>query len=188
MESDQVFLSGLDVFGSVVHRVGDDAWDSASPCEGWTARDVVGHVVGVLDMGNAILRGEPPEWSAGGRPGDVVGDDPVGRWDSASATARASLVDVDLDRVLDSPMGPRPIRQGLAFPAMDLHLHAWDLGRAAGIDVEVAAEVQEFTRNLLAPMPLEMFRSATIFGPEQPAPEDATPTEVFVAWTGRTPR
>lgn len=188
MESDEVFLSGLDVFGSVLHRVGDDAWDSASPCEGWTARDVVGHVVGVLDMGNAILRGEPPEWSSGGRPRDVVGDDPVGSWDSACATARASLVGVDLDRVVESPMGARPIQQGLAFPAMDLHLHAWDLGRAAGIDVEVAPEVQEFTRTLLAPMPEEMFRSATIFGPEQPAPEDATLTEAFVAWTGRTPR
>lgn len=187
MESHEVFLSGLDIFDSVVHRVGNDAWDQSSPCEGWTARDVVGHIVGVLDMGNAILRGDEPDWS-GGQPRDVVGEDPVGRWDGASATARTSLDGVDLDRVLDSPMGPRPIRQGLSFPAMDLHLHAWDLGRAAGIGVDIAPEVQQFTRDLLATMPEELYRSANVFGPEQPPPADATPTEAFMAWTGRIPR
>ena len=187
MDSDEVFLTGLDVFGAVVHDVGDDAWGSPSPCQGWTARDVVGHIVGVLDAGNAILRGDKPEWS-GGQPSDVVGDDPVGRWDSASAKARASLVSVDLDRVVESPMGARTIRQGLAFPGLHLHLHAWDLGRATGIEVEVAPEVQEFTRTTLSPMPEQMVRSAGVFGPEQPAPEDPTPTEAFMAWTGRTPR
>jgi len=189
MESDAVFLSGLDVFGSVLHQVGDDAWENDSPCAGWTARDVAGHIVGVLDAGNAILRGDSPDWSGGPEhPRDVVGDDPVGRYDSASATARASLVGVDLDQVLDSPRGPRPIREGLSFPAMDLHLHAWDLGRAAGVEVEIAPEVQEFTRACLAPIPEEVFRSSGIFGPEQPVPKNATPTEAFVAWTGRQPR
>lgn len=189
MDSDEVFLSGLDVFGSVVKQVADDAWDNESPCEGWTARDVVGHIVGVLDVGNMILRGEKPDWSgAPERPRDIVGDDPVGRFERASETARASLVGVDLDQVLDSPRGPRPIREGLSFPAMDLHVHAWDLGRAAGIAVEIAPEVQEFTRACLAPMPEEVFRSSGIFGPEQPVPENATQTEAFLAWTGRRVR
>lgn len=31
MDSDEVFLTGLDVFGSVIHQLGDDAWDSYSP-------------------------------------------------------------------------------------------------------------------------------------------------------------
>lgn len=187
MDSDEVFLTGLDTFGAVVHRVTGDAWDSPSPCPGWTARDVAGHMVGVLDAGSAILRGEEPQWNLD-RPGEVVGDDPVGRWDSASATVRAALVGVDLDRVVDSPMGPRPIGQGLAFPALDLHVHAWDLGRAVGVDVEIAPEVQEFVRATLAPMPSEMVRSEAVFGPEQPVPQDATPTEAFIAWTGRVTR
>lgn len=162
MDSDEVFPSGLDVFGSVLHQVDDEDRDSDPPCEGLTARDVTGHVVGVLDAGNAILRGEQPDWSGGSEhPGDVVGDDPVGRYDSASATARASLVGVDLEQVLDSPRGPRSIREG---------------------------QVQEFARDCLAPIPEEVFRSSGICGPEQPAPENALCTEAFVAWTGRRPR
>ncbi len=31
MDSDEVFLSSLGVFGAVLHQVGDDAWDSDSP-------------------------------------------------------------------------------------------------------------------------------------------------------------
>jgi len=31
MDSDEVFLTGLEVFGSVIHQLGDDAWDIDSP-------------------------------------------------------------------------------------------------------------------------------------------------------------
>lgn len=31
MDSDEVFLTGLDVFGSVIHQLGYDAWDSDAP-------------------------------------------------------------------------------------------------------------------------------------------------------------
>lgn len=190
MDSAEVFLSGLDVFDRVVQATPPEAWTADSPCAGWTALDVLGHVVGVLDVGNQILAGEKPDWSgAPEHPRDVVGPDPVGRWSAAAATARTSVQEVDdLDRVIDSPMGPRPIRDGLSFPAMDLHLHAWDLGRAVGVDVEVAPEVGEFARTALAEVPPEMMRSPGVFGPEVDPPADATPTELLMAWTGRVPR
>lgn len=33
-------------FTERVRGVGADAWDNPSPCEGWTARDVIGHLTG----------------------------------------------------------------------------------------------------------------------------------------------
>ena len=33
-------------FTDRVRAVPADAWDNPSPCEGWTARDVVGHLTG----------------------------------------------------------------------------------------------------------------------------------------------
>ncbi len=122
-------------------------------------------------------------------PGEVVGDDPVGRWDSQRQRHGPGLARrYHLDRVVDSAMGPRPIRAGLAFQALDLHVHAWDLDRAVGVDFEIVPEVQEFVRDTLAPMPPEMVRSEAVFGPERPVPEGTTPTEAFIAWTGRAPR
>ena len=32
-------------FTDTARRVPDDAWDSPAPCEGWVARDIVGHMV-----------------------------------------------------------------------------------------------------------------------------------------------
>jgi uncharacterized protein (TIGR03086 family) len=189
MDSDAVFLTGLDVFGRVVREVPADGWDAPSPCAGWTALDVLGHVVRILDVGNQILSGEPPDWSTPeGRPADLVGDDPVRRWEEGAARARTAMEGVDLEQVVESPMGPRSIREGLAFPGLDLHLHAWDLGRAVGVDVEIAPEVADFTHERIDPLPEEMKRSAGVFGPEVQAPADATPTEQLMAWTGRQVR
>lgn len=82
-----MFLSGLDVFGSVLHRVDDDAWDRVSPCQGWTARDLAGHVVAMLDMGNAILAGEPPTWprSSPGRSVSTESTRPSPTWSGGGA-------------------------------------------------------------------------------------------------------
>ena len=46
-------IYGMD---AVVQRVPVDAWDNGSPCEGWTARDVVGHQAGVLNGVAQIAR------------------------------------------------------------------------------------------------------------------------------------
>ncbi|HME46597.1 maleylpyruvate isomerase N-terminal domain-containing protein [Mycobacterium sp.] len=35
------FLGAVELFDSRVAAVSSDAWSSPSPCEGWTARDVV---------------------------------------------------------------------------------------------------------------------------------------------------
>ena len=50
-------------------------------------------------------------------------------------------------------------------------------------------DVIEFAHDFLDPIPTEMMRSTGgAFGPEVAAPAGATPTEGFVAWTGRDPR
>ncbi len=90
---------------------------------------------------------------------------------------------------MDTPMGPRTVADRLAFPAIDLWVHAWDIGHPAGIEVEVPADAIEFAHTYLDPFPEEMMRGAQgAFGPEVVAPADATPTEAFIAWTGRPPR
>jgi uncharacterized protein (TIGR03086 family) len=190
MTPDTAFLRGIDAFGAVVHAVPADAWDAPSPCAGWAALDVLGHVVRILDVGAVILSGEQPDWAEPpGRPAAVLGTaEPGARWDAAAAQAREAMVDVDLDRVVDSPRGPRPIGEGLSFPAIDLHVHAWDLGTAVGVDVALDPDLPAFAHAVIDPMPEEMKRSPGVFGPEVSVGDDASDTDRFLAWTGRTPR
>ena len=188
MDVDAVLLTGLETFGSVLEQVGPDDWDKPSPCSAWTARGVTGHVLTVLDSAALTLRGESFDWGSALSPETVAQDDPVGLFRERSAAARAALSEADLSQVVETPMGEMPVSKRLAFPAMDLHLHAWDLGRTIGAAVEIPTEVAEFVHAALDPLPENMMRSEGVFGAEVPAPADATPTEALMAWTGRQPR
>jgi uncharacterized protein (TIGR03086 family) len=188
MEVTEVMLTGLDTFGSVLEQVKPDDWDKSSPCGSWNARAVVGHVLTGLDSAATTMRGEDYDWGSAPEPVNVPGDDPLRVFEDRKQAAVNGLKETDLDEVMETPMGPMPVRKRLAFPAMDLHLHAWDLGRAIGVDVEIPADVGAFTHAALDPLPQEMVRSEGVFGPEVSAPADATPTEALVAWAGRTPR
>ncbi len=187
--SDAVFLSGLDLFGSVVDRMPPNAWSEASPCDGWTALDVLGHLGSAIGFGVAILEGRTYEWPTFDRPADLVVGAPAAYWAAIATPARAAVEGADLEATRETPMGVRTVGEGLAFPAIDLFVHAWDIGRAGGIGVEVPDDVIAFAHGYIDPLPEERVRGAgRAFGPPVVAPADATPTESFIAWTGRSPR
>ncbi len=189
--SDVVFDDGLDAFTAVVEQLGPQDWARSSPCEGWTALDVLGHLGSSIQMGVSVLKGEEPTFPEADRPADLVdaGTPPADYWRSVAERARAALAGADLDLVMDTPMGRSTVADRLAFPAIDLYVHAWDIGRAAGIPVEVPADVIEFAHGHIDPIPQEKVRGAQgAFGPEVEAPPGATATEAFMAWTGRRPR
>lgn len=185
----EVFDAGLDFFGAVVDRLGPADWEAPSPNAGWTARDTLGHLGTSLRMGISVMRGEQPTWPDVAAPGDLVEGDPAVWWAAIAAECRAALAGADLDLVMDTPMGPRTVADRLAFPAIDLYVHAWDIACAAGFTVEIPDSVIAFTHDYIDPIPDDMVRGASgAFGPAVTPPSDASPTEAFVAWTGRTPR
>jgi uncharacterized protein (TIGR03086 family) len=189
LRSDEVFLSGLEVFDGVVDAVAEGDWDRPSPCEGWSALDVLGHLGSAVNFGVHALRGEDYTWPEVQRPADLVDGPPAQWWSAISAAAREAVPAADLDLVMDTPMGPRTVADRLAFPAIDLYVHAWDIARATGRDVTIPTEVVEFAHSYIDPFPDEMMRGAKgAFGAEVDPPDDATDTERFIAWTGRSPR
>jgi trehalose 6-phosphate phosphatase len=142
-----------------------------------------------MRMGLSVLRGEQPSWPQVDRPAELVEGDPAEVWHGLVEQCRAALEGADLDTVMDTPMGPSTVRQRLAFPAIDLYVHAWDIGQAAGLPVTIPDDAIEFAHHYLDSVPTERMRGdGGAFGAEVEAPADATPTERFIAWTGRAPR
>ena len=187
--SDVIFDSGLTLFGEVIDRVAADDWDRPSACEGWTALDVLGHLGSSINMGISVLEGRQPTWPDVSRPADNVDGEPGAYWEAISARARGALVGADLDLEMDTPMGRSTVATRLAFPAIDLYVHAWDIGHPLGIDVEIPQHVIDFTHHYIDPFPADKVRGeGGAFAAEVEAPADATPTERFMAWTGRPPR
>ncbi len=101
--------------------------------------------------------------------------------------ARDVIRNADLARVMETPLG-RTVADDLAIPVIDLYVHAWDLGAAVGIAVEIPADVIDFAHAYVDPLPHEMVRGDNrAFGPQIRVPASATPTERLIAWTGRRP-
>lgn len=185
---DTVYVEGHGFFSASVALFRDPDWQRPSPCSGWTALDVLGHVGTATGFGTELLRGEQPVWSPGNPPGASVEGDPRTWWDTLVTPALQAVAGVDLTMVVESPVGRRAIGDGLSYPALDLFIHAWDLARSLGRDVVIPPEVIEFAHDVFRPIPSHQMRSPRVFADVLAAPPDATPTEAFIAWTGRDPR
>ena len=117
-------------FTALVENVGDDAWEHPSPCEGWVARDVVGHLVEWV-----------PEffferWPAATETDPSGGVDPLVAWRALAEAIETALADdVVAQKVADTPMGPLTFEAAVDMICTpDVILHGWDLARATGLD------------------------------------------------------
>lgn len=185
-----VLAEAIAAMGGQVALTTEEQWDRASPCAGWTAADVVRHVVGTLTKTAEVLRGaayggEPRDPAGAGAGGDDAGSDPRVAWAVAAAEAERLLPLADPAAVVGTPRGALPTSAAIALPASDLAVHAWDLAAAGGREIELPAALLEHVRAIAESIPPQALRSPGLFGPELPAPEGASPTEALMAWLGR---
>ncbi|MGI8446202.1 MAG: TIGR03086 family metal-binding protein [Streptosporangiaceae bacterium] len=186
-QPDTAFLQGLDFFSGAAAELDDPVWYLACPCQDWRALDVLGHVGQATRFGTLLLQGAQPAWAPVEPPGAAVEGSPAKWWQELAEQARSSVAGADLSEIVDSPMGPRSIGEGLSFPALDLFVHGWDIGKSAGVDLELPAGAIEFARSVLEPLPAGQVRNPRVFAAEKPAPADASDSQAFIAWTGRDP-
>lgn len=162
---------------------GTKDWDAPAPVAGWTARDVVGHLVewlpGFLRAGAGVTLPPGPDAAA----------DPVGAW-RAHVTAVQNLLDDPgtPERVLSNPhLGEIPLDQAIdRFYTTDVFMHTWDLARATGQDEDLDPEHCAELHAGMAPME-EMLRASGQYGPAVPVPADADPRTRLIGFIGRDP-
>jgi uncharacterized protein (TIGR03086 family) len=112
---------------AVLDAVPADRWDRPSPCEGWTARDVVAHVV---DTQRELLTTHGAD--VGPRP-DLA--DPAAAFRAHTGAVQGLLTDELLDTGYDGFFGPTTVGATLEqFYVWDLVVHRWDVARATGGD------------------------------------------------------
>ncbi|HZP28114.1 MAG TPA: TIGR03086 family metal-binding protein [Acidimicrobiia bacterium] len=165
-----------------VEAVPADAWDAPAPCEGWVARDVVGHLVEW--MPSLIESG----WGVTVPPHPTVDDDPVAAWAAVDAAIRRWLADPALaTREADIFPGRYSFEQAVdTFCTGDLLVHTWDLARATGLDEML--DPDEVHRMFEAMQPMdEVLRASGHYGPRVPVAADADEQTKLIAFTGRRP-
>jgi uncharacterized protein (TIGR03086 family) len=166
-------------FDQTVRAVPGDRWGAQSPCENWTARDVVGHVVrNYRTMAAQATGGEADEMGPE--------EDPVEAWSGAYARMQELAHDpVALAHPVPGPGGPNPLEQAMGtLVSMDTHIHKWDLARSVGGDDTLDPEIVAMTFQILEPMDA-MIRRPGVFGPRLEPPAGADQQTALLYFLGR---
>ena len=178
-EISQRYQRNAEQFAATVAEVPPDRWEAASPCEGWTARDVVRHVIETTGMFLGFVERSLPE-------GPSVDDDPAGAFDNAWRAVQADLDDDErAAEEFEGMLGRRSFASAVdQFLAGDLVIHRWDLGTAAGLDVRLPDD--EIARAWKGYEELgDNVRRPGVFGAAVDVPGDADEQTRLLAYTGR---
>ena len=171
----QRYLDNAALFTDVVGAGG--TWSAPSPCEGWTAADVLAHVVdtqrGFLEQRGADL-GERPA----GSPEEV--------WTAHLDAVRNVLADEDfVTEEYDGYFGRTSVADTLAnFYGFDLVVHRWDLARALGRDSAFSEEEMDALETGMAGFGDALY-SEGVCKPALEVPVDAPRQERLLARMGR---
>jgi uncharacterized protein (TIGR03086 family) len=160
-ESLRLYTKAVYGFDHVIRLVPDNRWTRKSPCEGWTATDVLAHVLGGLEAVRLAAEiGEMPKKHS------KVGADPYA---SFAKSRDAVLTALDqpgvLHKMANTFFGPMPVDAFLPLMASDLTAHIWDLARATKVDERLDPALVKSATAITKTFPAEMVRSAGIFGP-----------------------
>ena len=177
------YTKALYGFDAVVQRVPVDRWDEASPCDGWSATDVVAHASGVVtavaEMARTGQVAMPQTPDAGG--------DPVGLWNAALDNVLDALDQPDtINRVGEYWFGATTIDDLVAFTTWDPLGHSWDLATAVGIDAHLSPDVAEASIAVIAAN-ADTLRSMKLMAAPVEVPSDAGAADRFLGLTGRNP-
>jgi uncharacterized protein (TIGR03086 family) len=170
------------VAGVFAERVeGARDWEAPAPVEGWTARDVVRHLVEWF----------PAFLSAGGIElprGPSVDADPVAAWHAHAGAVQALLDGPDAGQPFSHPVaGTHPLDGAIdRFYTSDVFMHTWDVARATGqddrLDPDLCAQLLEGMTQME-----DVIRASGQYGPAVPVPEDAPVQDRMIGFIGRDP-
>lgn len=178
---------GFTEFGQRVEYVSEEQWTAATPCADWNVRDLVNHLVSEHLWAPVLLKGSTVEEVGDRFDGDVVGRNPRGAWEAASAISQPAFHRPGvLDGTVDTTGGPIDAEEYGWQMTTDLTVHAWDLARGIGVVDRLDEELAGTLYERIAPV-ARSWQSSGVFAPPVPVPEDAPVQDRLVGLLGREP-
>ena len=150
--------------------------DATTPCDEWTVRDLLNHMLDTQNYFAGTARGEdvtPP----GPNPPNIVSADPRADFDRVRSDVTGAF---SQEGVIEKT-GPA---LGIAFS--DLLIHTWDLARATDQDATMPDGLAEASYKVIHGKFTDDQRKG-MFKPEVTVSADASAEDRLLAYTGRTP-
>jgi uncharacterized protein (TIGR03086 family) len=174
-------------FDEAVHQIKDDRWTAPTPCTEWTVRDLLNHLVSEQLWVPHLLAGETLDQVGDRYDGDVLGDDPVGAWETASTAARQAWTEPDAtDRTVHLSFGEADATDYGWQMTLDLAVHGWDLATAIGAPQPIGDEIAEELLRIMGPQ-VEAWQGIGLFAPPVEVTGNASVPDRLVGLLGRQP-
>jgi uncharacterized protein (TIGR03086 family) len=183
--STQPLEQAIAVSRGVLANVSPDQLDAATPCASWNVAALINHIVGAQHFFANGLEGT----EAAGEAPDFAAGDYKAAFDEATGRCLAAFqAEGVMSKTVTMPFGALPAPAVLGLAVTDTLQHAWDLARATGQSSDLAPELAAGVLAQARPMISDAFRGpdgAAPFGPEQAAPDSASPADQLAAFLGR---
>lgn len=182
----RMYIAALFELEHAMRRTPVDRWDEPSPCDAWTAREVAGHAIAVVEhiparLDRDIARDPFTDLVA------IAGPDPV---ESFRSVRSAALVALDTQHALSTTvktsMGTLTVDDYLVPLGRDAVIHAWDIARATGTDDSLDPALVEAT--LVRLDRTQMSAGRGTYGAPIALPSRSTTQQRLLAAVGRDPR
>lgn len=178
------FVQAVHAFDAVVRRTSPGSWQNPTPCEGWTASDLLEHQCAVLNGVTAVA--ETGKMAMPTPPADM--SDPQATW---AATRDALFETLDRQGVLAQRgpfwFGAETVDDMIGVVKWDPVTHAWDLAQAVGEDPALDDALVQACYDTVAPLS-EMLVDSGRTGPVLEVAADAPILDRYLALVGRQAR
>ncbi|MFE5836456.1 TIGR03086 family metal-binding protein [Arthrobacter sp. NPDC056493] len=169
--------ASLAVLLGVLRKLTPADRDKATPCESFTAHELLDHLAGSLQH-------------IGGALGAELSDDT----DATPEVRIAGLAQVSLEAfsrrgiegAVDMGFAELPATMVAGILNLELLVHAWDFATATGQEVVASDVVTDYVEGLAQQTISDQVRANGSFAPAQPVAETAGSLERLIAFTGRT--
>jgi uncharacterized protein (TIGR03086 family) len=154
-----------------------DKLDSPTACEDWNARDLINHLLDCANYFAATGQGKKVDPPSNDELPELLNGDPVKAFEEGRRA------------VLETYRDPKALEEKgftLGIAVADSLIHGWDLAKGTGQDTNMPPDLAEAAFQMLDGNLTDENRGAG-FKAEVEVPDDSSPQDKLLAYTGRNP-
>lgn len=172
---------------NVIHGIDSEQWDWPTPCEDWSVRELVNHLVSGNYWVGELMGGKTIDDVGDRLEGDLLGYDPLAKYEESAKIADHAFHEPGaMERVAAVSYGPVPGDIYCGHRFIDVLVHGWDLAKGTGQGTTLSPELVDAAIAVTEPQ-LELLRASGAYGTDVEVPGGADPQTTLLAWTGRRP-
>ncbi|MFN2594489.1 MAG: TIGR03086 family metal-binding protein [Actinomycetota bacterium] len=182
-----MYERALKTTGEIVAGTKPEQLDDPTPCNEWTVRELLNHMIGGCVTWAMGAAGEAGDISPSV---DRIGDDHVKAYEEASRNVLDAFSSSGaMEKNFTMPWGESPGKANLDVAVSDITVHGCDLAEATGqeisVDDDIAEACYQWTTGMMEPKGSMPRRGA--FAEPVEVPDDAPPLDRLLGYLGREP-